>query len=52
MRAGRSPCSRGGETVLYTEIDIACRDVDREALRAGVVLPDEALAKLLEDYSS
>ena len=51
---GTLAVSRGGETVLYTEIDTrSLPQADREALGAGVVLPDaEALAKLLEDYSS
>ena len=51
---GTLAVSRGGETVFYTEIDTrSLPQADREALGAGVVLPDaEALAKLLEDYSS
>lgn len=46
--------SRGGETVIRTEIDVrTLPEADREALAQGVLLPDaEALAKLLEDYGS
>ena len=54
VAAGTLAVSRGGETVIYTEIDTrSLPQADREALGDGVVLPDaEALAKLLEDYSS
>ncbi len=46
----------GGEEFLYSvdEIDLfALPQSDREALKEGIFLPsEEALAKLLEDYSS
>lgn len=46
--------TRGGETVIRTAIDIrSLPQSEQVALRKGVELPDaEALAKLLEDYSS
>lgn len=46
--------SRGGETILRTEIDVrTLPTADRDALAQGVALADEqALARLLEDYGS
>jgi len=46
--------SRGGESVIHTEIDVRSLPVaDREKLEAGITLPNaEALAHLLEDFSS
>ena len=51
---GRLTVSRGGQTILRTDIDVrTLPKADREALSQGISLPDaEALARLLEDYGS
>lgn len=51
---GQLAVSRGGQTIIYTEIDTrTLPQSEREALEKGISLPDaQALAKLLEDYGS